>query len=136
MAHELFEPIHPNARPMNGLFTRICAALAMPYQTSYVAPELRRIDALLYALRGYDVYWTPVSFDEEDVARNPSSVCYRIFKRAHGERYHSHGVELRGVWPGWAHGAVCEARRRSFHLRHRIGLTPTPQAGTKGGAST
>lgn len=106
----IFEPIHPNAQPMNSFATRLASALARPWQTTYVAPTLRTVDAVVHAVRGYDVYWTPVSFDEEDDARNPSSVCYRIFKRAHGERYPSHGVEVPTLFPGWAHEAECDAR--------------------------
>lgn len=123
MSRELFSPIHPNARPMNDVVTRVAAALARPWQTSYVAPSLRTVEALVYALRGYDVYWTPVSFDEKREARNPSSVCYRIFKRTaatHNERVPSHGVELGAIFPGWAYIAECRTRDGVRRWRWRL----------------
>jgi hypothetical protein len=124
MIQELLKPMHPNARPMNGLLSRVASALARPWQVSYVAPRLRTLDAVAYAIRGYDVYWTPVTFDEDpdDPGRNPSSVCYRIFKATpatHGERVPSHGVELSTLFPGWAHKIECDARNAFGRARWR-----------------
>lgn len=123
--NKLFYPIHPNARPMNGLVSRIAGALARPRQTSYVAPTVRTIEALAYAIRGYEVYWTPVSFDEEDPGRIPSSVCYRIFKRTpatHNERVPSHGVELSSVLPDWTHKTEMCVRHWSALARARLAV--------------
>lgn len=133
MTHELLRPIHRNARAMNGLVTRVASALARPWQTGYVAPTLRTLDAVAYAARGYDVYWTPVSFDEEDEARNPSSVCYRIFKQTpatHNERVPSHGVELGTLFPGWLHKFECNARNRMMRVKARVMTMRTHLAGT------
>jgi hypothetical protein len=113
--------VHPNARPMNGLTSRVASALARPWQTSYVAPTLRTIDGVAYALKGYDVHWTPVTLDlGDDVARNPASLVYRIFKRAHGERYHSHGVECASLFPGWAHSAELSLRNAFWRAAFRV----------------
>lgn len=116
----LLRRMHPNARAMNGLASRLAHALARPWQTSYTAPTLRTVDAVLYALRGYDVYWTPVSFDEEDQARNPSSICYRIFRTTHGERVPSHGVELDTIWPRWAILTELAIRNVVARVRARV----------------
>lgn len=124
--NELFRPMHPNARPMNSLVCRIANALARPWQTSYVAPTVRTIDALVYAARGYDVYWTPVSFDEKDPSRVPSSICYRIFKQTpatHNERVPSHGVEIGSIMPGWAHTTEMNVRNLVGRIRVRLRTT-------------
>lgn len=131
--HQILRSIHPNAKSMNGLASRVASALARPWQTGYVAPTLRTLDAVAYAIRGYDVYWTPVSFDEEDEARNPSSVCYRIFKQTpatHNERVPSHGAELSTLFPGWAHAAEMKVRWGAAKVRYAV-PAPTPSAGTK-----
>lgn len=137
MTHEILRPIHPNARAMNTLSSRIASALARPWQVGYVAPALRTLDAVAYALRGYDVYWTPVSFDEEDEARNPSSVCYRIFKQTpatHNERVPSHGVELSSLFPGWAHAAEMKLRWSAAKARYSVapGRTSAKTGGSDG----
>ena len=118
--HELFRPIHPNARAMHPMLSRVAAALAVPYRTSYVAPQLVTIDALLYAVRGYDVYWTYPKFDESDEGWDCASAAYRIHKvSSHGERSMSHGIGLSSVFPGWAHGVVCDLRNAMARRRGR-----------------
>jgi hypothetical protein len=102
--------IHPNARPMNGLFTRLASALAVPWQTSYTAPAARTLDALVHVAKGYDVFWTPVGFDEKDDSREPASVCYRIFKVIKGERITSHAVEVDHTLPTWIYRAEHKLR--------------------------
>jgi hypothetical protein len=126
--HEILKTIHPNARPMNGLSTRLDAALARPWQTSYVCPSLMTATAVAYALRGYDVHWTSVTFDEKEVERNPSTVCYRTFRRAHGERFPVGGVALRCLFPRWAVLAECSARNGLARLRGRVMLARRPAA--------
>lgn len=123
IAGNLTMRLHPNARPMNGLVTRLASALARPWQTGYAAPTLRTLEAVLYALRGYDVYWTPVGFDEADPSRIPSSVCYRIYKATpatHGERVPSHGIELGSLFPGSAYHAERWLRDRVQRLLVRV----------------
>lgn len=121
MTHEILRTMHPNARPMNSVLTRVASALARPWQTSYTCPVLMTATAVAYALRGYDVYWTPVSFDEEDEARNPSSVCYRIFKQTpatHNERVPSHGCELSCLFPDSVVWAEIKAHTALSRLRY------------------
>jgi hypothetical protein len=99
---DLFRPIHPNARPMNGLASRLFAALARPSRTSYTAPSLMTATAVLYAIRGYDVYWSPVRpYHHLDGRLVPSSLGYRVYSWCEEleERYPSHGVEPLCLFP-------------------------------------
>ncbi len=109
MIHEPLKPMHPNARPRNGLLSRVGAALARPFQTSYVCPSLMTATAVAYALRGYEPYWSPVTAPDER-GRCPSSVAYRIYKPTTDGRYPSHGVSLRSIFPRWAVMAECNLR--------------------------
>lgn len=107
--HELFSRRHPNAKPRNGLLARLGAAVARPWQTSYVCPSLMTVTAVAYALRGYEPYWIPVTAPTEG-GRNPSSVCYRIYKPTDDGRYPSHGVSLSCIFPRWMVMAECNIR--------------------------
>ena len=95
-------PLPPHVRPENGLASRLFAALARPSRTGYTSPSLMTATAVLYALRGYDVYWSPVRPDPIDGRCSPSSVGYRVYRWCEelGERYPSHGVEPMCLFPG------------------------------------
>jgi hypothetical protein len=117
--HELFQRIHPNARARHCLPRRLAAALAMPRATNYVAPPLRLVDAIVYAFRGYDVSWSRPTHTPGDL--NPSGLQYEVYAFAPGEAMGipSHGVEVRTVFPGWAHRAICDARNAMGRWRAR-----------------
>lgn len=117
---ELFKPMHPNARPRNGILSRLGGALARPFQTSYVCPSLMTVTAVAYALRGYEPYWTPVSAPDPHYGRHPSSVCYRIYKSTDDGRYPSHGVALRCIFPDRAIRAECDLRNALGRFRARL----------------
>ena len=114
MTHELFQPIRPRARAQNGIVTRIAAAMARPWLTSYVCPTLRTIEAVAYAVRGYDVWWTEPRLVYSDVdgtpERDPSMLRYLIYDETPDGRYASHGVEPRGFFPDWMVRAECGLR--------------------------
>lgn len=116
---ELLEPMHPNARPRNGLLSRIGGALARPFQTSYVCPSLMTATAVAYALRGYEPYWSPVTAPDPHYGRNPSSVAYRLYAPTKDGRYPSHGVTLRCIFPDWAARAECDLRNAMGRVRAR-----------------
>lgn len=117
----LLRPMSAYTRPMNGLSTRLFAALARPHQTGYTCPSLMTATAVVYALRGFDVSWTPVGFDTKREERVPSCVTYRCHKVARGERYPSHGVELSCLFPDWM--IVAEFKLRGLPWRLRSLLT-------------
>lgn len=104
-------------RAESGLVSRLFAAWARPWTTSYVSPTIMTLDATLYALAGYEVHWSPVRVDREG-DREPSSLYYDVFKMCGGERLPSHGVGIRSVFPAWAHRLEC--RYRNWQLRRMV----------------
>lgn len=101
---DLLRPMpRPAKRAATGrrLIERLRLALERPpHPNRYVAPRLRTIDAALYALRGYHVYWTPASWG------SPSVLIYDV-RSASGD---IHGVEVATVMPGRLHQAAAWAR--------------------------
>ncbi len=110
--------MHGNAKSRNGLLSRLGGALARPWQTSYVCPSLMTLTAVAYALRGYEPYWRPVAAPDHR-GRDPSNVCYRLYKPTPDGRYPSHGVELECIAPRWAVLAECNARNAFMRLHYR-----------------
>jgi len=98
MTHELLKPTRHYARSRNGLLSRLGGALARPWQTSYVCPSLMTVTAVVYALRGYEPYWTKVGVPD-DRGRDPSSLAYRVYKDTPDGRYPTHGVSPNCLFP-------------------------------------
>lgn len=121
MMHELLRPMHPNAKSRNGLLSRLGGAVARPFQTSYVCPSLMTATAVLYALRGYEPYWTKVGVPDER-GRDPSSVAYRVYKATDDGRYPTHGVGLSCIAPRRLVIAECDLRNAVARLRGRLYL--------------
>jgi len=107
--HELFRPMHRNARSRNGLLSRLGAAVARPWQTNYVCPSIMTVTAVAYALRGYEPYWDAVRPPDAE-GRRPSGVAYRVYSETSDGRYPSGGVELRAVAPRALILAECRIR--------------------------
>lgn len=127
---DLLRPnLHAPRRSRNGLLSRIGGAIARPWQTGYTCPSLMTLTAVAYALRGYDVYWSPVGTPDED-GRKPSSVAYRIYQPTIDGWYPSHGVELPSIFPGWAIHAECNARNALRLARARLRVL-LPSTGEK-----
>jgi len=85
------------------------------------------VTAVAYAVRGYDVYWSPVGTPDED-GRKPSSVAYRIYAPTPDGWYPSHGVELRSIFPDWAVRAECNARNAMMRVKARVPVRSAPCA--------
>ncbi len=117
--HELLRPMHPSAKSRNGLLSRLGGALARPWQTSYVCPSIMTLTAVAYALRGYEPYWTKVGVPDER-GRDPSSVCYRVYKPTEDGRYPTHGVGLSTFVPRSVILAECNTRNALGRLRGRL----------------
>lgn len=110
MTHELLRPMHPKTIAQNGVLSRVASAFARPWQTCYVAPRIKTAEALIYALRGYDVEWSTPTYDPIERERNPSTLSYAVYEDRDGERWRSHGVETSMVFPAWMHKAECWVR--------------------------
>lgn len=90
-----------HTQSMSSLPSRIAAALAVPWQTSYTAPTLMALSGVAYALRGYEVRWSEPSMrrDRDGAYREPASISYACFQIQHGERFKTHGVGLTCIFP-------------------------------------
>jgi hypothetical protein len=133
--HELFRPMHSTARSRNGLLSRLGGALARPFQTSYVCPSIMTFTAVAYALRGYEPYWTKVGVPDER-GRDPSNVCYRVYKWTEDGRYPTHGVGLSPFVPERLIIAECNARNALARLRGRWILSRRSSLFTSDGRKT
>lgn len=121
---DLFKPMPPGAKVagrQRSLVDRLRdAARTPPHPNRYVAPRLRTLDALAFALRGYRVFWTtPHLAPELDVPHtatiNPSVLVYQSDRWRSGHFRHPVEpvfVEVPMTIPGevhrlasWAKGA-------------------------------
>jgi hypothetical protein len=131
MTHELFKPIHPRARARHGIVTRVLRALARPRHTSYVCPSLKTVEAVAWAVRGYDVSWseprvvTSRHNGYESGYLDPASLSYAVYpdEPPHYGACRSHGVEPRGFVPQWM--ALAELRLRNWARDVRVSAKAT-----------
>ncbi len=109
-----------HSRAMSSLPSRIAAALAVPWQTSYVAPTLMALTGVAYAMRGYEVLWTQprmLGDTPADAERDPASIIYSTFGVRHGERTPVGAVGLSCLFPRSA--VMAEYRARSWVMSMR-----------------
>jgi hypothetical protein len=112
-----------HSRFMSSLPARVAAALAVPWQTSYVAPTLMALTGVAYALRGYEVLWTrPQMLGDTpaDAERDPAKIIYSTFAIRHGERTPVGGVELSCVFPRAVVMAEYRARAGAMSMQCRF----------------
>jgi len=95
----------------SGVLRRVVSALATPPSPNrYVAPRVRTLDAVAFALRGYRVFWTaPTPYEAPDGGQpNPSVLVYAL--HAAGDADDPEGVdwcaELPTLVPGEVHRAA------------------------------
>ncbi len=78
------------------------AALAVPWQTSYVCRTLMAVTGVAYALRGFEVRWSLPTMrgdTEAGASRSPAQLVYLCFQEKFRERAPSHSVEISCLFP-------------------------------------
>jgi hypothetical protein len=112
MAAMKLDKMNDRTKAQNDILSRVASALARPWTTSYVCPRLKTIEAVVYAIAGYDVYWTEPKCDADGL--DPSTLCYRCFTQTRSGRFKSHGIEVGGFMPQRLILAECWLRHRGW----------------------